>query len=614
MSSAISTPFSVKTAESLTPAEVASQFVDHEAYRKLIPAGHTFIEGPRGSGKSMLFRYMSPATQSVVTKQDISKLPFIGIIVPVKQANVQMPEMKLLSGSAARLIAENLLVTMVAIQVCRAFDDVLNHVGSDDKLLIEWINVLYTHIQFHVSDAGYTPSATKVECEPAEKLKHCLFALANVERVTQDYLNSLVFCTELPNYGKRLLNYQFFLFPLFEALLAKNQNQNQTFYILVDDADWLREEQTRVLNTWVSFRTSNTVSFKAACQLDYKTFLTSGTRRIESPHDFSRVNLSTIYTQGSYEGWVKNVIEKRLSAFNISVSAEDFFVEDKKQKEKLLTIQREIQSTDWGGPSTDRKRDDAYRYARPELIRRLGGKSKQSSTFLYCGFNQLVDISNATIRFFLESASEMYALQQQKDSPNETHYISPSIQNSVVRNQATHMLQANFDEIVRDYAAGEDSKDLVQKVKQVKNLVDVIGSAFYASLISPTRSERRVLAFALQTEPSDELQEILRLAVSLNFFTVSSIGKKEGFGRTKRYVINRRIAPYYNLDPSGFSGYFWVTSELLLRASTDPAKGKDELRARLPTIMEGAQMTLSIDDLNTDTAFLEIQEVDDEKN
>jgi hypothetical protein len=195
---------------------------------------------------------------------------------------------------------------------------------------------------------------------------------------------------------------------------------------------------------------------------------------------------------------------------------------------------------------------------------------------------------------------------------NNSNRISPKIQNDVVRTQANHMLQANFDEIVRDYAMGDDSRELIKRVKQVKNLVEAIGNAFYASLIHQTRSERRVLSFALQTDPSDELQEILRLGVSLNFFSVSTLGKKEGFGRTKRYVINRRIAPYYSLDPSGFSGYFWVTSELLLRAANDPLKALDELRSRLPSIAEGSQMNL-LDDANSEEdELIRIYEANDE--
>jgi hypothetical protein len=415
MDMTVSTPFSVKTPESLTPTEVAEQFVDHEAYRKLIPPGHTIIEGPRGTGKSMLFRYMSPATQCVVSQCHVSSLPFFGIIVPVKQGNVQMPELTLLSGSAQRLLAENLLVTMVAIQLCRTFIDVIEHVNGDDVVLNDWVSVLQTHVLKQLSEAGYTSNEIDESLTLIDKLNHCLIGLAEVERVTQDYLNSLLFCKDLPIYEKRLLNYQFFLFPLFEKLQSRNTNQNQTFYILVDDADWLREEQTRVLNSWISFRTTNTVSIKAACQLDYKTFLTSGTRRIESPHDFNRVNLCTIYTQGAYDIWVKNVIEKRLVAFNIDVNPDDFFPLDQKQNQKLEEIRSEIISDKWKGASTDRKGDDLYRYARPELIRQLGGNSKQTSKFLYCGLRQLVDISNATIRFFLEAASEMYAKQQQQN-------------------------------------------------------------------------------------------------------------------------------------------------------------------------------------------------------
>ena len=153
-----------------------------------------------------------------------------------------------------------------------------------------------------------------------------------------------------------------------------------------------------------------------------------------------------------------------------------------------------------------------------------------------------------------------------------------------------------------------DSAHLVQKVKQVKHLVDSMGAAFYASLVHPSRSERRVLAFALQNDVNEELQEILRLAVSLNFFSESSLGKKEGFGRTRRYVLNRRVSPYFNLDPSGFSGYFWVTSDFLNKAINDPSKARDELKKRLSSIKDGAQMSLPMDDLSGKSEFLDIQE------
>jgi hypothetical protein len=605
MNAEVITPFSFKTPENLKPSEIAQQFVDHEAYQKLIPSGHTFIQGPRGSGKSMLFRYMAPATQCVVKSCNISGLPFFAINLSVKNCNVQIQELKRLSETQARLIAENLLVIMVAIQICRSFEEVYEHGSKDDTTLESWINILGKYIDSNLSEAGYTIDHFEINATISEKLKRTAKSLELVERWTQDYLNHLTFInnSDIPPYQRKLLSYQFFLYPIFKALKEVNTNTNQTFYVLVDDADWLREEQTKVLNTWISFRTSDVVSFKAACQFDYPTFLTSGTRRIESPHDFSRVNLNTIYTHGDYQDWVKNVVNKRLNAFDIQISAENFFPEDDNQKQQLIKIQAEIESSSWKGPVSSRREDDSYRYARPELIKRLNG---QTYRYLYCGFNPLVDLSNATIRFFLEAASEMYAKQQHRNAGKTVAYISPRIQDEVLRHRAESLMLANFDEIVRDFAGDSKNAHLVQRVNQVKNLVDSIGAAFFASLIHPTRSERRVLAFALQNEVDKELQEVLKLAVSLNFFSESSLGKKEGLGRTRRYVLNRCIAPYFNLDPSGFSGYFWITSELLKVAIENPARFKDTLRQRLPSISEGSQMSLPIEDLSDKSEFLDI--------
>src|SRR5436190_3413993 len=56
-----SNPFAVRTPESLEPNYVNSVFVDvFTDFLEVPQVGHTFIRGPRGSGKSMMFRYLEP--------------------------------------------------------------------------------------------------------------------------------------------------------------------------------------------------------------------------------------------------------------------------------------------------------------------------------------------------------------------------------------------------------------------------------------------------------------------------------------------------------------------------------------------------------------------------
>lgn len=607
------TPFSVKTPEALSPQVVADQFVDHAAYHKIISPGHSLIQGPRGSGKSMLFRYMSPACQCIVQNKPIGELPFVAVILQSKRANVQLQELDRISPTARRLLIENLLVAMIASQACEALLEVWRHSDRPSQSLDVWVESLHSAVVSAVSNAGYSNVALLNKKSTLEtRLIHAQNCLKLVEEAVQDYLADLAFDPQPKVYPRRMLNYQFFLLPLFKELRKLSSHAGQKFFVLIDDGDWFKDEQTQVLNSWISFRTTDTVSFKITHQLDYKTYLTTGSKRIESPHDFNRVNLGTIYTHGVYRDWVKGIVEKRLQVFHITKTAEEFFPYDRKQTAALEKIIEEISSETWTGPKTLRERDDQYRYARPELIRRLGGRSKQTSKFLYCGFDQLVDISNATIRFFLEAASEMYANEQVGAKKLPLQEIRPKVQSDVIREQADRLMHSNFDETIRELVPDAASNaHLSATLKRVKNLVNVMGAAFYASLVSNVRAERRVLSFALQTEPDDDVMEVLRLAVGLNFFTESSIGRKEGDGRTRRYVLNRLIAPHFNLDPSGFSGYLWVTGDLIKKAVDEPTKAKDMLRERLPAISEGAQSRLPLEFDSDIIGYIEAENEED---
>lgn len=440
-----STPFSVKTPEALSPQAVAEQFVDHAAYHKVIAPGHSLIQGPRGSGKSMLLRYMTPACQCIVRNKTLSELPFVAIILQSKRANVQLQELDRISQTARRLLIENLLVAMIANQTCEALLEVARHSDRSSQSLTDWVMSLHRTIVEAVSNAGYPSIPLSENMALEAHLMHAQSCLKLVEEAVQDYFADLAFDPQPKVYPRRMLNYQFFLLPLFKALRELSSHAGQKFFVLIDDGDWFKDEQIQVLNSWISFRTTDIVSFKITHQLDYKTYLTTGSKRIESPHDFNRINLGTIYTHGVYRDWVKGIVEKRLKAFKIVKTAEEFFPYDPKQTTALAKIAEEISSEEWTGPKTSRGRDDQYRYARPELIRRLGGRSKQTSKFLYCGFDQLVDISNATIRFFLEAASEMYANEQVGAKKLPLQEIKPKAQSDVVREQADRLMHSNFD-------------------------------------------------------------------------------------------------------------------------------------------------------------------------
>ncbi len=49
-------------------------------------------------------------------------------------------------------------------------------------------------------------------------------------------------------------------------------------------------------------------------------------------------------------------------------------------------------------------------------------------------------------------------------------------------------------------------------------------------------------------------------------------------GRTKLYVLTRRLAPFFKLDPMGFTGYQFVTNEFLRAALAKPKTTQNRIK------------------------------------
>src|SRR5262249_52040599 len=82
---------------------------------------HSFINGPRGSGKSMMFRMMRPDCLCLRRKCEFKDLPYLGLYVPIKSTKIGLTELLRLDAHPAKYVFnEHLLCLYVAI---RAFDE-----------------------------------------------------------------------------------------------------------------------------------------------------------------------------------------------------------------------------------------------------------------------------------------------------------------------------------------------------------------------------------------------------------------------------------------------------------------------------------------------------------
>jgi hypothetical protein len=608
-------PFAFFTPEALHPELIHDLFV-HEIpeYGLIRQPGHAFLNGPRGSGKSMIFRFLEPDCQRLATKKKIEKLRFFGAYIPIKRTHLQLTEFdRLHKEYADAILNEHVLVLFFLINFFRRAIFTKAFVGLNTARNRKQVDGFYNdtfdrllHWSGWESENSFSSEGKSLE----QLMNQMMRTLERIYSSTMLYMRRLSITKSPLDYSGPLLTFDDFLMPFISSFKSMTFMPDGPVYFLVDDADQLSTIQAKIINTWVWKRVLKEVSLKLSTQFQYKSFMTVSDERIETPHDFQSVNISDVYTSeyaDHYRSRVRQIVERRLKAAGIKRTAYQFFPPDKGQQEKMDKIRSSLTAR-WATSGRGfRARDDANRYAVSEYMKQIGGRSKGKSKYSYSGFDQLVNISSGVVRYFLDPAAKMFerellrnrGLAREHSSPGSSPAdmpfpnlgeISSHVQNDLIRKMSDNWY---IEELVRrTHDKGKrDTAVIAKRYLKLKNLIDSIGSLFHILLLSD-RAERRVFSLAIDGVLEGDAQAVLDLGVAEGFLHRSTIGRKDNFGRSDLYVLTRRFAPYFNLDPNGFAGYFYIRPEYVSLALDNPRKFMGWLRAHRLEINESAQMSL----------------------
>ena len=571
MIDACKNPFEILTPEGLSPEDAVDLFVDvFSDFYQIISNGHVFIKSPRGSGKSMIFRYLQPDCQCLAKKCSLGKLDFIGVYIPLKNSSFTLlPELRRLDHQYADIVMNEHLMTLhFAIMF---FDNV----SKDQKLLtnIEKNDAMAYFEQFcsFFSNKMYGRKKINKKIDNLnDVIKYIGSELEKKYKEALNYVKLLAFTKDLPIYQSDLFDYMGFFIPLVKTFLKTIGLPEKTIYLLIDDAHCLTETQAKILNTWVSTRTSKQVSLKISTQYNYKSYYTITGGTIDTPHDYSEIDISSIYTgksKSKYKKRIEDIVKRRFQLRKINISVDEFFPEDEEQERQIDEIKKmHLENFKKGKNRGHYKTDDALRYARPDYIKNLSGKRKSSSTYSYSGFDQLVHLSSGVVRYFLEPAHHMFARELSKG--DNFNHISSGVQNDILREEANKYLFEELDKL----KLGSNNNPIPETdINRLSKIIQGLGGLFRQILLSD-RSERRVFSIAFSDTPSELTLRILNLGVVLGYFHKSTIGRKDSKsgGRTLLYVLNRRLSPVWTLDPTSFAGYLFVTNKIIEDAMENP--------------------------------------------
>ena len=581
----IENPFKVFTPEDLDAQEIMDLFVEVPYLNKIQDPGNTMLNGPRGTGKSMLFRYLMPDCQVVVHNTSARELPFYGVLISIKNTVPNLTELRRLQDRSARMIlSEHALSCFVASKVFQSMVKTLSEVSLDTSK-VETATLYKQLVDLLVAAGSRTQDndGTERNGSVISILDACKKLCDDAYAYISHYAKVISFQNSAPPYDGALCDYFTFLYPILRQIRKLPYFPGSSpIYLLIDDADHLSLEQTMVLNSWLVARTQGIVSIKVSTQHNYKTYTTLNGHRIRSPHDYQEINMTDLYTtkKSAYVKNVKKIIKKRLRKANIHISAKKFFPPDIEQERKIESIGKRLRE-DW--PLSGRgysASDDVLRYARPQFIKSLGGISKSSSTYSYAGLDQLIHISSGQVRYLLQPAAEMYDEQKSQTQNGVVNLIDPSIQNRVVRQEANRLMFRELDDLKGDNFISKNIGDNYRRnIARLRNLIVFLGGMFYRKLVSDD-AERRVFSVAVSGRLDKDVRDVFEFGIGLGYFHPSSIGNKDGTGRTRLYVLTRRLAPHFNLDPSSFAGYQFVTSERLRQAIEQPQTVLRQIKVR----------------------------------
>jgi hypothetical protein len=374
-------PFAVKTPENLSAEELVDLFVPYPEFENLQVGGHQFLNGHRGSGKSMMLRMMSPDSQMLSRHCQFFELPYFGVYLTIKETELSNPEYARLEDEiSGTILSEHVLTTRI---LSALFSTIKSHCSS---LSLNNIKLMVTKVLFsRLKYAGWDEQLPTIESKEFETVSNILaFIIELIDDIhlkSTQYIKRRAFSSVNQPYQGTLIGFQDVLLPVIQAL-SEHEIIPTPVYFLLDDADNLTKQQTKILNTWVYHRTTRFISLKISTQLSYKTYETTSGVKIEDPHDFSSIHFTSVYTGSAkerYKKLVADVVERRLIRY--ACKTKDpyvFFPKDENQELAIKKIEAEFRDKWMQGESGSyRPYDDVYRYARPEYIRRLSGISKQ---------------------------------------------------------------------------------------------------------------------------------------------------------------------------------------------------------------------------------------------
>ncbi len=568
----------------LSPKDIHSLFVkEYTEHNALTAYKHTIVEGSRGSGKSMLFKFMEPACQEIEHKGWDNFLKeskaFIGIYINCNTGDYRRSEFEelLKSSDVPRILAEKIIVHEFIMRIVEwtlktVFEQLSSRLRVDEKMFEKILSTL-DFKKLYSDTAGYPRTFIG--------LKSIVTNERNLVRKSiADFFNNYNVPDNRLNYSGNFTEPSFtedsFLFIFFSFMRSFLGAGNIPFFLLFDEAGdlMLLPEQQKVINTFITQRIQSLVCIKVSARPEsYSTEIDLFGKYIQHVHDYDTINLDSLYTNNT-EAYYRRILEisnRRLNLAGFEVTDIRKFIPEREWEIERMKDAEKFTAEEYDNLSEDRKPEDKQNYVSKYARARFFQKFLVKSPYWYTGFNNLVHFSAGITRSFLDPCFEMVERYMQKHPGTDMktiQFIPYEIQWEVIRDFSN-------DFIDKELLARIKRKDITSEERKILeclfNLTESLGKAFKIRLQNPNSRYPRIISFSIkETVVKDrDLEIVLKKALQECFFQKRWYRGKSGYEMLECYILNRRLCPRYDLDLSGFQGRIELSEDILKLAIKD---------------------------------------------
>lgn len=593
-------PFFYDETEFHNISEIYSLFVENnEALNSLYQPRHNFLCGDRGTGKSMLLRYMEPYCQfqlhggwkNFITKDD----SFLAFYFVLPKGVIKIEEFKK-DIPAKEQIYEHYFNMMLLERILITIQEQLYDLPYVEDIYVTLVDRIMDFLDPLEDSIVNLDSLYDRKKAPYEWLEHFI---AQEKKRCSDFIN--YYLLRPTPYKGCLSDYHSFILPL-SRLIKALFDYNNPIYFLIDDASTsnVLDFQMKIFNTWMSNRDHQDLSIKiAAVPTKYSTYLTADGGVIDNKNDFQYVHLDNYGSKSESKmgDEIIKILNKRLAPYDLDVSK--IFLDDveqlaqiEKAKQKLsMTIKAEAsKGIDIGERKISNR--DINRYTmrqfykdKSELIKENKGNTTTIGR-IYAGINDIIAFSSYNIRDCLKICSQIFESSNDIDNISSLK-ISPKLQDKKIR-------EISKSEIIGITLFKQEYE--LQSLNKLKNLIDGLGNLYRRNLLSFNYSEYGVTSFQVDiSKLTAEYKEIIRIGVDCRYLLRRFYSERNGDIVNVAYALNKMFFPYFKLELNPFAGRIKLRPDLLCIAFEDPHSFARQAYTQVNEDVQNYQLNFDLD-------------------